>query len=115
MNATMQRGAYILLMFVAIIWATQALSATAKADLVRTVQGEVVVVNLNSTPNVIVVKVILPARKELLVGVTVQSGAVITRGKQAIGLDGIQAGQTVSLTYAKNDSGLDARSIQVRK
>ena len=90
--------------------------SAAQADTAaRTVQGKVIAVNTQSTPNVIVVKVILPTNKEMIVGATVKSGVAITRDKQAIGLDGIKPGQTVSLTYVKHDNGLDARSIQVRK
>lgn len=81
----------------------------------RTVQGEVVAVNLQSTPNVIVVKVHLPSKEEMLVGATVGANTTIAHGKQTIGLDAIKPGQIVSLTYVKSESGLDARSIQVRK
>jgi hypothetical protein len=93
-----------------------ALWTAAQADPAeRTVQGEVVAVNLQSTPHVIVVKVILPSKQEMIVGATVGAGVAITRGNRAIGLDGIMAGQTVSLTYVKHERGLDARSIHVRK
>ncbi len=89
--------------------------SAAEADTAaRTVQGKVIAVNTQSTPNVIVVKVILPTKKEMIVGATVGSGVAITSGKQAIKLDGVTPGQTVSLTYVKHDKGLDARSIQVR-
>lgn len=90
--------------------------SAAEADTAaRTVQGKVIAVNLESTPNVIVVKVVLPTNQEMIVGATVGSGVAITSGKQTIGLDGVTPGQTVSLTYVKHDNGLDARSIQVRK
>lgn len=82
---------------------------------VRTVQGKVVAVNVHSTPNVIVVKVVLPTKQDMIVGATVGAGIAITRGREAIGLHEITPGQTVSLTYDKHDNGLDARSIQVRK
>ena len=90
--------------------------SAAQADTVtRTVQGQVVAVNLQSSPNIIVVKVILPSKQEMIVGATVGPDVAITKEKQAIGLSGIKTGQTVSLTYVKNEDGLTAKSIQVRK
>ena len=74
-----------------------------------------VAVNLQSTPNIIVVKVILPSKQEMIVGATVGPDVAITVEKQAIGLSGIKTGQTVSLTYVKDQDGLTAKSIQVRK
>lgn len=99
-----------------VLWGTLApWSAAQPGAAARTVQGEVVAVNLQSTPHVIVVKVHLPSKQEMIVGATVGAGTAITRGKQTIGLDAIKPGQIVSLTYSKSESGLDARSIQVRK
>jgi len=90
--------------------------SAAQADTAtRTVQGKVVAVNLQSTPNIIVVKVILPSKQEMIVGATVGPDVAITVEKQAIGLSGIKTGQTVSLTYVKDQDGLTAKSIQVRK
>ena len=90
--------------------------SAAQADTgERTVQGKVVAVNLQSTPNIIVVTVILPSKQEMIVGATVGPDVAITKEKQAIGLSGIKTGQTVSLTYVKNEDGLTAKSITVRK
>lgn len=80
----------------------------------RTVQGEVVAVNVSDSSHVIVVKVGKTPKKELIVGATVESGVTITRGKQQISLDNLKVGETVSLTYVKNPDGLTARSIQAR-
>lgn len=90
--------------------------SAAQADTAaRTVQGKVVAVNLQSTPHIIVITVVLPSKQEMIVGATVGSDVAITKEKQAIGLSGIKTGQTVSLTYVKNQDGLTAKSIQVRK
>lgn len=104
------------MLMILVLWGGHApWSAAQPNPVVQTVQGEVVAVNLQSTPNVIVVKVILSSKQEMIVGATVGAGVPITRGKEAIGLDGIKTGQTVSLTYVKNEDGLAARAIQVRK
>jgi len=116
METGMTKTARMLMSVVALVLSgSLGLWSAAEADnATRTVQGKVIAVNLQSTPNVIVVKVILPTKQEMIVGATVGSGVAITRDMQAIGLDGITPGQTVSLTYVKHDNGLDARSIQVR-
>lgn len=117
MDTGMTRRARITAVVIALaLWGTLTpWSAAQSGSATRTVQGEVVAVNLQSTPHVIVVKVHLPSKQEMIVGATVGAGTAITHGKQAIGLDAIKPGQIVSVTYIKSESGLDARSIQVRK
>lgn len=88
--------------------------AGAAGQSVRTVQGEVVAVNVQDSPNVIVVKTVTAKKQEMIVGAVVESGAVITRGKERVGLDSVKVGETVSLTYLKGEEGLIARSIQVK-
>jgi hypothetical protein len=90
-------------------------SVAQSGSAARMVQGEVVAVNLQSTPRVIVVKVLLPSQQEMIVGATVGADTAITHGKQTIGLDAIKPGQIVRVTYLKSENGLEARSIQVRK
>lgn len=85
----------------------------ASEGAVRTVQGEVVAVNVTDSPQVIVVKA-MAGRKEMIVGATVESGAEITRGKQRVSLDSLKVGDKVSITYVKNQDGLVARSIHAR-
>ncbi|MBI5777517.1 MAG: hypothetical protein HY444_09010 [Nitrospirae bacterium] len=104
------------MLMILVLWGSLAQWSAAQPNpVVQAVQGEVVAINLQSTPNVIVVKVILPSKQEMIVGATVGAGVPITLGKHTIGLDGIKTGQTVHLTYVKDENGLDARSIQVRK
>jgi hypothetical protein len=95
-------------------WALTAPLAGAAEQTMRTVQGEVVAVNVQDSPNVIVVKTVTAKKQEMIVGAVVESGAVITRGKEKVGLDNLQVGETVSLTYSKSQDGLVARSIQVK-
>ncbi len=80
----------------------------------RTVRGEVVASNVKDSPQVIVVKTMTAKNEELIVGATVDSGTVITRGKQRVTLDAIKVGESVDLTYLKNPDGLMARLIHVR-
>ena len=117
METGMTKTARTLMSVVALVLSgSLGLWSAAEADnATRTVQGKVVAVNLQSTPNIIVVTVILPSKQEMIVGATVGPDVAITKEKQAIGLSGIKTGQTVSLTYVKDQDGLTAKSIQIRK
>lgn len=79
---------------------------------VRTVQGEIVAVNVEDFPNVIVVRVPLPEKKELIVGATVKATTANSRGSQHVRLENLKVSETVVVTYSKGADGLVARSIQ---
>ncbi|WP_447975438.1 hypothetical protein [Nitrospira sp. Kam-Ns4a] len=81
---------------------------------VRTVQGEIVAVNLEAAPPVLVAKTQTAKKQELIVGVVVQPDAVITRGKQRVALGDIKVGERVDLTYVRDANGLVAKAIHVR-
>lgn len=89
------------------------IAGAASGSSARTVQGEVVAVNVSDSPPVIVVKA-MTGKKEMIVGATVESGAEIMRGKQRVSLDSLKVGEKVALTYVKTNDGLVARSIQAR-
>ena len=80
----------------------------------RTVRGEVVAVNVKDSPPVIVLKTMTANNEELIVGATVDSGTVITRGKERVTLGAIKVGEQAAMIYLKNPDGLLARSIHVR-
>lgn len=80
----------------------------------RKVNGEVLAVNTYDTPNTIVLRTMTGNNRELVVGATVDSGADIKRGREAVGLGDIRVGEKVVLTYVKTPDGLVARSIKVR-
>jgi hypothetical protein len=85
------------------------------ADVVeRTVRGTVVATNVGVDPSTIVVRVLLPNKEELIVGARVPSDTRITRGKQAVRLSEVKAGEKAELMYLKVPDGLIARSIHVR-
>lgn len=87
---------------------------SASSETVRTVRGEVVAVNTQDTPQVIVVKAMTAKKQEMIVGATVDQGVKITRGSQRVSLGDIKAGEVVELQYVKHQDGLAARSIHVR-
>lgn len=87
---------------------------TAASPLVRTVSGDVEAVNLAAAPQVIVVKVILPTKEDLIVGATVGADVAITRGKEQASLADVKAGDRVRITYEKRADGIAARAIHVR-
>lgn len=78
------------------------------------VQGEVMVVNVQDTPNVIVLRGVTSKNVELIVGATVDSEVDITRGDQRVSLSELQVGELVDMVYVKTLEGLIARSINVR-
>nr|MBI3612852.1 hypothetical protein [Nitrospirota bacterium] len=101
-------------MGLAVMWAAvPSVSAESKAAA-RAIRGEVVAVNVQDSPNTIVVKAMKGSKDELIVGATVGSDTKITRGKQTVGLDALKVGESVELTYVKQDDGLVARSIHAR-
>lgn len=81
---------------------------------VRWATGQVVAVNTKDTPNVIVISATTAKNEELIVGATVGGQVPVTRGKQAVTLQEIQVGESVTLKYVKTLEGLEARSIHVR-
>ena len=90
------------------------LAAQAAGSVVRTVSGEVEAVNVAVTPPVIVVKVMLPTKEEMIVGATVAAEVPVMRGKKRASLAEIKAGEQVRITYEKHAEGIAARSIHVR-
>lgn len=85
------------------------------ADAVeRTVQGTVVARNIAVDPWTIVVNVVLPNKEELIVGARVLGDTRIARGKRAVRLEDVKAGETVAITYLKTNDGLIGRSIHLR-
>ena len=101
-----------LVILVAGVVGTFALVPAAASE--RTVRGEVVAVNVQDSPPVIVLKTMTANNEELIVGATVDSGTVITRGKERVTLGAIKVGEEAAMTYLKNPNGLLARSIHVR-
>ncbi len=83
-------------------------------SVVRTVAGEVEAVNVAATPQIIVVKVMLPTKETMIVGATVGPDIPITRGKRRVGLDEIRVGDHVTIQYRKDEAGLTAESLVVR-
>jgi hypothetical protein len=86
----------------------------AAEPAVRSVQGEVIAVTVDDTPQIIVVKTVIGTKKEMIVGATVESGTVITRGKNRVSLADVKVGEKVELKYIKNAEGLVAKSVRVR-
>ncbi len=81
---------------------------------VQTVRGEVVAVNPDASPPVMIVKTLSPKKEDFIVGAIIEPETRITRGKQAIGLDAIKMGESVTLTCVKTFDGLVAKSVHVR-
>ena len=75
---------------------------------------EFVAVNVKDDPHVIVVKVAMPNKEELIVGATVPPDTHVTREKRSVTLADIKTGERVVLGYLKQSDGLTARSIHVR-
>ena len=108
-NSPLARALVIL---VAGVVGTFASVSTAASE--RTARGEVVAVNVKDSPPVIVLKTMTANNEELIVGATVDSGTVITRGNERVTLGAIKVGEEAAMSYLKNPNGLLARSIHVR-
>lgn len=102
----------VLLLLIAGVVGTLASVPSAASE--RSVRGEVVAVNVKDSPPVIVLKTTTANREELIVGATVDSRTVVTRGKDRVDLGAIKVGEEAAMTYLKNPDGLLARSIHVR-
>lgn len=89
-------------------------TAVTAGPLVRTVAGEVEAVNLTTSPQVIVVKVILPTKEDMIVGATVGPDVPITRGKKRTSLAEIKTGDHIRITYEKHLDGIAAKAIHAR-
>ncbi len=50
----------------------------------------------------------------MIVGATVASDILITRGKKRASLSDLKAGDRVQFTYEKHETGIAARAIHVR-
>lgn len=94
------------------LFSTAPVSASLER-IVRTVAGEVEAVNLSATPQIIVVKVMLPTKEAMIVGATVGPDIPITRGKKRASLSDLKAGDHVQFTYEKHETGIAARAIHV--
>ncbi len=91
----------------------QSSASTGSRVTMRIVQGEVVATNLTEEPPVIVVKVTMSNREELIVAATVPPGTHVTRGKRSVTLADVKTGERAVLGYLKQPDGLTVRSIHV--
>lgn len=98
----------------AMLWAAALPVGAESKAAARTVRGEVVAVNVQDSPHTIVVKAMKGSKDELIVGATVESDTKIMRGKQPVDLSTLKVGESVDLTYVKQEDGLVARSIHAR-
>jgi len=111
---TTLRSLYLMCTVMGLITLPLPLSAAATEATPRTVHGTVLAANPAITPQTVVVKVILPSKEELIVGVRVPTDAKITRGTRAAKLADLKVGESADLTYLKSTDGLIARSIHVQ-
>ena len=78
------------------------------------VHGQVVAVNLDQTPHIIVIKTPLSTHDDMTVGAKVTAQTKIVRKGKRITLQTINVGAAVWLTYVKQRDGVIARTIQVQ-
>ncbi len=111
---TYARWSWAVAIGLTVMWAAAPWAGAESKAVARAVRGEVVAVNVGDSPNVIVVTVMKGSKGESIVGATVGADTKIMRGKQKVGLDALKVGESVELTYVKQDDGLVARSIHAR-
>ncbi len=110
---SMFRGAMMVVLMALATMPLPSVRAGMEGSL-QTVSGEVVAVSPDASPPVMVVKALSPKKEAFIVGATIESGTRITRGKQAVSLDAIKVGESVTLTGFKTPNGLVAKSVHVR-
>lgn len=78
------------------------------------VQGIVIGVTSNQSPQLIVVNTPITPKNFMTVGATVTAQTKILRGQKKVPLHNIRVGESVWLTYVKSPEGLLARTIQAK-
>ncbi|SLM48485.1 protein of unknown function [Nitrospira japonica] len=78
------------------------------------VQGIVIGVTSNQSPQLIVVNTPITPKNFMTVGATVTAQTKILRGQKKVPLHSIRVGESVWLTYIKSPEGLLARMIQAK-
>lgn len=78
------------------------------------VQGVVIGVTSNQSPQLIVVNTPITPKNFMTVGATVTAQTKILRGQKKVPLHNIRVGESVWLTYVKSPEGLLARTIQAK-
>ncbi len=86
----------------------------AASERTYRVHGQVVAVNLDQTPHMIVVKTPLSKYNDMTVGAKVTAQTRITRKGKQITMHTIRVGDMVKLTYVKQRDGVFARLIQLQ-
>ncbi len=86
----------------------------AAAGRTYRVHGQVMAVNVDQTPHMIVVKTPLSKQNDMTVGAKVTAQTRIVRKGRRIALQTIRVGEAVRLTYVKQRDGLFARIIQLQ-
>ncbi len=76
--------------------------------------GLVMAVNVAQVPPMIVVKTPLTKHNDMIVGAKVTAQTRIVRKGKRVALQTIRVGETVWLTYVKQQDGVFARNIQVQ-
>ena len=109
----MMRDSLCLLFAMGLIILTPLFSTASTEAVKRTVRGTVTATNTTVDPQTIVVKVMLPNKKELVVGARVPAGVKIMRGTKTTKLADLKAGEATEMTYLKSPDGLIAQSIHV--
>jgi hypothetical protein len=89
-------------------------AAKSEQSVVRTLTGEVTAVDLQATPQTIVVEVPKPGKDALTVGATVDAGTAIKVGGKAAKLGDVKPGDRATIKYEKSDKGLRALAVTVQ-
>ena len=83
-------------------------------DNIATLTGEVLAVNDQESPQILMMQVLLRGGEEMIVGALVQDESTISRKGKSVTLDQVIEGDTIVLTYEKTKEGALARTIRVQ-
>lgn len=87
----------------------------AASGTIREIRGIVTAINVEEHPSVIMVVAKRPGGADVVVGAVVPEQAAIRRGDQSVSLKHLHVGETVTLRYVKERTGLRVQSIQVHQ
>ncbi len=89
------------------------LSSVEARDPSGKLQGEVIALNAQEAPQILVLRVLTKTGSEMVVGALIDEKTRIEKNGMSVPLDQLNEGERVTLTYKKTKEGALARTITI--
>ena len=89
------------------------LSSVEARDKGAKLQGEIIALNTNEVPQIMVMRVMTKTGAEMVVGALVDAKTRIEKEGKSVTLDQLIEGERVTLTYKRTKDGALARTISI--